>query len=112
MCTLDELTKDQLVDILTKAKNALCRQYRKFFRMEKVELTFTDEALVAIAQVANERGTGARGLRSVLESAMLEVMYDIPSTDNVVEVVITDDAVFGRSEPIVVLSEKARKKEA
>jgi ATP-dependent Clp protease ATP-binding subunit ClpX len=112
LCTLDELTEEQLVEILTKPKNALSRQYKKFFRMEKVELTFTDEALIAIARIANERGTGARGLRSVMEGAMLEVMYDIPSTDDVVEVVITEEAVLGRSEPIVVLSEEARKKEA
>jgi ATP-dependent Clp protease ATP-binding subunit ClpX len=112
ICTLDELSEEQLVEILQKPKNALCRQYKKFFRMEKVELTFTDEALVAVARIANERGTGARGLRSVMEGAMLEVMYDIPSTEDAVEVVITEDAVLGRSDPIVVLAEKARKKEA
>ncbi|MCA9750778.1 MAG: ATP-dependent Clp protease ATP-binding subunit ClpX, partial [Gemmatimonadetes bacterium] len=112
VCTLDELTQEQLVEILTRPKNALCRQYKKFFKMEKVELSFTDEALVAVARIANERGTGARGLRSVMEAAMLEVMYEVPSMDDVVEVVITEDAVLGRSEPIVVLSEEARKKEA
>ncbi|NNE43740.1 MAG: ATP-dependent Clp protease ATP-binding subunit ClpX [Gemmatimonadetes bacterium] len=111
-CTLDELTEDQLVEILTKPKNALCKQYRKFFKMEKVELTFTDEALRAVAEIANERQTGARGLRSVMESAMLDVMYDVPSTEGVVEVVVTEEAVHGRSDPIVVLSEEARKKEA
>ncbi|GJM44380.1 MAG: ATP-dependent Clp protease ATP-binding subunit ClpX [Gemmatimonadota bacterium] len=112
LCTLDELTEEQLVEILTKPKNALCKQYKKFFKMEKVQLTFTDEALTAIASVASKRGTGARGLRSVLEGAMLDVMYDIPSTDGVVEVVITEDAVMGRSDPVVVLSEEAKKKEA
>jgi ATP-dependent Clp protease ATP-binding subunit ClpX len=112
ICTLDELTEDQLVEILTQPKNALCKQYRKFFRMEKVELTFTDEALAAVARIANDRGTGARGLRSVMESAMLDIMYDIPSTEGVIEVVITEDAVLGRSEPIVVLSEEYKKKEA
>ncbi|HMB70316.1 MAG TPA: ATP-dependent Clp protease ATP-binding subunit ClpX [bacterium] len=112
LCSLDELTEEQLVEILTRPKNALCKQYRKFFKMEKVELTFTDEALKAVAQIANSRGTGARGLRSVMESSMLEVMYDVPSTDDVVEVVITEDAVLGRSDPIVVFAEEAKKKEA
>jgi ATP-dependent Clp protease ATP-binding subunit ClpX len=112
LCSLDELTEDQLVEILTKPRNALCKQYRKFFKMEKVELTFTEEALRSIATIANGRGTGARGLRSVMESCMLEVMYDVPSTEDVVEVVITEDAVLGRSDPIVVFAEEAKKKEA
>jgi len=112
ICTLEELTQEQLVEILTRPRNALCKQYKKFFRMEKVELTFTDEALAAIASIANRRGTGARGLRSVLEGAMLDVMYDVPSSEGVIEVVITEDVVLGRSEPIVVLSEGARQKEA
>jgi len=112
LCSLDELTEDQLVEILTRPKNALCKQYKKFFKMEKVELTFTDEALRSIATIANSRGTGARGLRSVMESSMLEVMYDVPSTEDVVEVVITEDAVLGRSDPIVVFGEEAKKKEA
>ena len=100
------------MEILTKPKNALCKQYRKFFKMEKVELTFTAEALRSVAKIANTRGTGARGLRSVMESCMLEVMYDVPSTEDVVEVVITEDAVLGRSDPIVVFAEEAKKKEA
>jgi ATP-dependent Clp protease ATP-binding subunit ClpX len=112
LCTLDELTEDQLVEILTKPRNALCKQYRKFFRMEKVELTFTEDATRAVARIANKRGTGARGLRSVMEGAMLDVMYDVPSSEGVIEVVITEDVVLGRSEPIVVLSEGYRKKEA
>ena len=112
VCTLDELTEDQLVEILTKPKNALCKQYKKFFRMEKVELTFTEDSLEAIARVASERGTGARGLRSVMEGSMLDTMYDIPSTEGVIEVVITEEAVLGRSDPIVVLSEESKKKEA
>ncbi len=112
VCTLDELTEEQLVEILTKPKNALCKQYKKFFRMEKVELTFTEDSLEAIARVASERGTGARGLRSVMEGSMLDTMYDIPSTEGVIEVVITEEAVLGRSDPIVVLSEESKKKEA
>jgi len=112
VCTLDELTEDQLVEILTKPKNALCKQYQKFFRMERVQLSFTDDALTAVAKIANQRGTGARGLRSVMESAMLEVMYEIPSTHGAVECVVTEDAILGRSEPIVVLAEEKKKKEA
>jgi ATP-dependent Clp protease ATP-binding subunit ClpX len=112
VCTLDELTEDQLVEILTKPKNALCKQYKKFFQMEKVELTFTEDARSAVARVASKRGTGARGLRSVMEGAMLDVMYDIPSTEGVVECVITEEAVEGRSDPIVVLSEEYKKKGA
>jgi ATP-dependent Clp protease ATP-binding subunit ClpX len=112
LCTLDELTEDQLIDVLVRPRNALCRQYQKFFRMEKVNLRFTDDALRAVARIAVKRGTGARGLRSVLESAMLDIMYEIPSTEGVIECVITEDVVVGRSEPIVVLAEEARKKEA
>jgi ATP-dependent Clp protease ATP-binding subunit ClpX len=109
---LDELTEDQLIDVLVRPRNALCRQYQKFFRMEKVNLRFTDDALRAVAKIALKRGTGARGLRSVLEGAMLDIMYEIPSTEGVIECVITEDVVVGRSEPIVVLAEEARKKEA
>jgi ATP-dependent Clp protease ATP-binding subunit ClpX len=112
LCTLDELSEDQLIEILTEPKNALCKQYKKFFKMEKVDLTLTDEALRGIARIATKRGTGARGLRSVMEGVMLEVMYEIPSTDDVVECVITEEAVLGRSDPIVVLSEERKKKEA
>ncbi len=112
LCTLDELTEDQMIDVLVRPRNALCRQYQKFFRMEKVNLRFTDDSLRAVAKIALKRGTGARGLRSVLESAMLDIMYEIPSTEGVIECVITEDVVVGRSEPIVVLAEEARKKEA
>ena len=112
LCTLDELTEDQLIDVLVRPRNALCRQYQKFFRMEKVNLRFTDDALRAVARIALKRGTGARGLRSVLEGAMLDIMYEIPSTEGVIECMITEDVVVGRSEPIVVLAEEARKKEA
>jgi ATP-dependent Clp protease ATP-binding subunit ClpX len=112
VCTLDELSEEQLIEILTKPKNALCRQYKKFFRMEKVDLTFTDEALASVARIAFKRGTGARGLRSVIEGVMLDLMYEVPSTEGVIECVITEEAVQGRSDPIVVLSEKYKKKEA
>ena len=112
LCTLDELTRGSAHRCAGSTRNALCRQYQKFFRMEKVDLRFTDDALRAVARIALKRGTGARGLRSVLESAMLDIMYEIPSTEGVIECVITEDVVVGRSEPIVVLAEEARKKEA
>jgi ATP-dependent Clp protease ATP-binding subunit ClpX len=111
-CSLDELTEDQLVEVLTRPKNALCKQYKKFFKMEKVDLRFTDDALLTVARIANKRGTGARGLRSVLERCMLDVMYEMPSQEGVIECVITEEVVEGRSEPIVVLSEESKKKEA
>jgi ATP-dependent Clp protease ATP-binding subunit ClpX len=77
--TLRSLEETDLVRILTEPKNALVRQYRQFFRYDKVDLAFTDEALAAIAELALERGTGARGLRSIMESALLPTMYELPS---------------------------------
>jgi len=112
VCSLDELTEGQLVEVLTRPKNALCKQYKKFFKMEKVELRFTDDALLTVARMANKRGTGARGLRSVLERCMLDIMYEMPSQEGVIECVITEEVVEGRSEPIVVLSEESKTKEA
>ncbi|PLX77968.1 MAG: ATP-dependent Clp protease ATP-binding subunit ClpX [Desulfuromonas sp.] len=102
VATLDELDEDSLVQILTEPKNALVKQYKKLFDMEKVELKFTDGALLAIAKEALKRKTGARGLRSILENAMLDVMYDIPSQDRVKEVVISEDVIYNQAQPIVV----------
>lgn len=102
VATLDELDEDALVRILTEPKNALIRQYQKLFDMENVHLKFTDGALVAVAKEALKRKTGARGLRSILENAMLDVMYDIPSQDRVQEVVINEDVIFNGSQPIII----------
>jgi len=102
VATLDELDESSLVQILTEPKNALVKQYKKLFDMEKVELKFTDGALLAIAKEALKRKTGARGLRSILENAMLDVMYDIPSQDRVKEVVISEDVIYNQAQPIVV----------
>lgn len=99
---LDELDKDALVQILTEPKNALVKQYKKLFDMEDVNLKFTDGALLAIAHEALKRKTGARGLRSIIENAMLDVMYDIPSQDRVQEVVINEDVIYNQATPIVV----------
>ncbi len=100
--TLEELDKDALVQILTEPKNALVKQYKKLFDMEDVNLKFTDGALLAIAQEALKRKTGARGLRSIIENAMLDIMYDIPSQDRVQEVVINEDVIYNQAAPIVV----------
>jgi ATP-dependent Clp protease ATP-binding subunit ClpX len=102
IATLEELDVDALVSILTEPKNALTKQYGKLFEMESVELDFREDALRAIAQQAMERKTGARGLRSILESVLLDTMYDIPSLENVKKVVIDESVIGGESEPILV----------
>jgi ATP-dependent Clp protease ATP-binding subunit ClpX len=102
VATLNELDEDSLIQILKEPKNALVKQYQKLFEMEKVNLKFTDGALVAIAREALKRKTGARGLRSILENAMLDVMYDIPSQDRVKEVVINEDVILHNARPIVL----------
>ena len=91
--SLYELTEQDLVEILTKPKNAMVKQYQKLFRMENIKLTFTSEALKAIASKAKEKGTGARGLRLILEDIMLEIMYETPSRDDVEECVIGKETV-------------------
>jgi ATP-dependent Clp protease ATP-binding subunit ClpX len=102
VATLDELDEEALVRILCEPKNALVKQYQKLFDMERVNLKFTDGALVAVAKEALKRKTGARGLRSILENAMLDVMYDIPSQDRVKEVVVNDDVILQGTQPIIV----------
>ncbi|MEZ4598971.1 MAG: ATP-dependent Clp protease ATP-binding subunit ClpX [Syntrophotaleaceae bacterium] len=102
VATLEELDEDALVQILTEPKNALIKQYQKLFEMEKVKLKFTDGALEAVAKEALKRKTGARGLRSILENSMLDVMYDIPSQDRVKEVVINEDVILKKAKPIVL----------
>jgi len=102
VATLHELDEESLIEILKEPKNALVKQYQKLFEMEKVHLKFTDGALVAIARETLKRKTGARGLRSILENAMLEVMYEIPSQDRVKEVVINEEVVSNRAKPIVL----------
>ena len=102
VATLDELDEAALVRILSEPKNALVKQYQKLFDMEGVDLRFSDGAMVAVASEALKRKTGARGLRSILENAMLDVMYDIPSQDRVREVVINEDVIFKGTQPIVI----------
>ena len=100
--TLEELDREALVKILTEPRNALTKQYGKLFEMEDVELDFRPDALDAVAEKAMERKTGARGLRSIMESVLLETMYDIPSTDNVAKVVIDEAVIKGESAPLLV----------
>ena len=100
--TLEELDRAALVQILTEPRNALTKQYAKLFDMEDVELDFRPDALDAVATKAMERKTGARGLRSIMESVLLETMYDIPSMDNVAKVVIDEAVIKGESAPLLV----------
>ncbi len=100
--TVSKLSRDALVQILVEPKNALAKQYQKFFEMEDVELDFTDEALEAIADQALLRGTGARGLRAILEEVLLEVMYDLPGRTDIGKVVIDVEAVIDRVNPTLV----------
>ncbi|PLX91082.1 MAG: ATP-dependent Clp protease ATP-binding subunit ClpX [Desulfuromonas sp.] len=102
IATLNELDEDALIQILREPKNALVKQYQRLFDMENVKLKFTDGALVAIAREALERKTGARGLRSILENSMLDVMFDIPSQDRVKEVVLNEDVISKGVKPIVL----------
>ena len=108
--TLDALVEEDLVRILTEPKNALVRQYRKFFEIDKVELEFLPEALTAIAKKAIARKTGARGLRSIIESVMMNVMFDIPSRSDVSKCIVTREVIEASSEPILILNDKKEKK--
>jgi ATP-dependent Clp protease ATP-binding subunit ClpX len=99
VATLEELTEEDFVRILTAPKNALVRQYQKYFDFEKVKLKFTDAALRAIAQEALRRNTGARGLRSIMEEIMLDTMYELPSRNDVQECMVTEEAVARRQQP-------------
>ncbi|HAM81449.1 ATP-dependent protease ATP-binding subunit ClpX [Ornithinibacillus bavariensis] len=95
--SLEPLDEDALVDILTKPKNALVKQYEKLFQMDNVELEFEDNALIEIAKKAIERKTGARGLRSILETIMLEVMFELPSRDDIQKCIITKDTIINEN---------------
>ncbi len=112
--TLDPLDEAALVSILVEPKNAVTKQYQKFFEMEGVKLDFTDEALAAIARIATRRGTGARGLRAVLEEAMLDLMFDIPSRLDVVGCTISKEVVTEAAPPLLTYrgERERRKKEA
>jgi ATP-dependent Clp protease ATP-binding subunit ClpX len=107
VATLDELSEDALIRILREPKNALTKQYAKLFELEGVELKFTDEALQAVAQEALARKSGARGLRSILEAAMLDIMYDLPSLKEVQECVVGDEVILKGEDPLLLYSNQA-----
>ena len=107
VATLSELSEDALVDILTQPKNALVKQYQKLFEFEDVRLRFSEGALRAVARQAILRKSGARGLRSILEGVMLELMYDIPSREDVEECVINEEVIEQGSNPLLVLKQEA-----
>jgi ATP-dependent Clp protease ATP-binding subunit ClpX len=109
---LDSLDEEALVSILLEPKNALSKQYRKMFELEHAGLTFEPEALRAVARLAIQRGAGARGLRSILEEVMTDVMFDLPSRDDVREVVITKECITERRPPLIVTERARVKKEA
>ena len=102
VAALERLTKDDLVHILTEPKNALVKQYQRLLSFDDVALEFDSGALDAIAEKAIERKTGARGLRSIIEEVMMDVMFEVPSMDNVTKVVITEEAVRGTEEPLIL----------
>ncbi|MCA8867619.1 MAG: ATP-dependent Clp protease ATP-binding subunit ClpX [Rhodobacteraceae bacterium] len=106
IATLTDLDEDALVTILSQPKNALVKQYQRLFELEEVELKFTDESLRAIAKRAIGRKTGARGLRSIMEDILLDTMFELPSLDDVVEVVVNDEAVNGLGKPLLIYSDR------
>tara|TARA_E500000178_G_scaffold355053_1_gene426241 strand:- start:1221 stop:2498 length:1278 start_codon:yes stop_codon:yes gene_type:complete len=112
VATLTELDREALINILVEPKNALVKQYQTLFGMESVELDLRQEALQAVAEKAIERKTGARGLRSILETILLETMYKIPSEDGVIKVVVDGSVIDGENEPLLVYEQKEAKKVA
>jgi ATP-dependent Clp protease ATP-binding subunit ClpX len=108
VATLEELDEQSLVRILTEPKNALVKQYKKLLDIDGVSLKFTDTALKAVAEEAVRRKTGARGLRAILESAMLDVMYDVPNHKSAREVVISEDVILNKEAPLVVVEKDAQ----
>jgi ATP-dependent Clp protease ATP-binding subunit ClpX len=106
VATLHDLDEAALVRILREPKNAIIKQYQKYFDLEKVRLKFTDDAVAAVAREAMKRGTGARGLRSVLEEVMLEVMYELPSIPGLKECIVTREVILNRERPILISEPK------
>ena len=107
VAVLHELDEKLMVRILKEPKNALLRQYQKFFDFEHVKLTFTEDAIAAVAEEAAKRGTGARGLRAILEDIMLDIMYELPSQSGISECIINRDVVIERKHPIILYKKKA-----
>jgi ATP-dependent Clp protease ATP-binding subunit ClpX len=112
IATLDALDEQAMVDILTKPKNALVKQYQKLFEFENVRLRFSEGSLRAVARQAHARKSGARGLRSILETVMLELMYDIPSRDDIDEVVISEEVIEQGAKPLLVMKREPKAESA
>jgi ATP-dependent Clp protease ATP-binding subunit ClpX len=110
IATVDKLDEPALVQILTEPRNALIKQYRKLFELDNVELEFTDDAILAMASQAMLRGTGARGLRAIIEEVLLNVMYEVPSRDDVAKVVVTDEVVLRNVNPTLIPRDKTAAK--
>lgn len=110
VATLEDLDEDALIKILQAPKNALLKQYKKLFEMEGVHLTVSEDALRAIAQKAITRNTGARGLRSIMENVLLNTMFEIPTREDVAEVVISAEVIEGKAEPLLVYADKVKAK--
>jgi len=106
LATLSDLDEEALVTILVEPKNALVKQYQRLFEMEDVQLTFTEDALRAIARRAIERKTGARGLRSILEEVLLDTMFELPSMTGVEEVVVNEDCILRKAEPLLIYADR------
>lgn len=109
VCALAELDEDTMIKILTEPKNAIVKQFRKLFEFENVELKFTDGALRAVVREALKRRTGARGLRAILEESMLDVMYDLPGQSDLKEVVLTEECIVQKADPVLVYKTPAEK---
>ena len=109
---LEALDEDALVKILKEPRNALTKQYSKLFELEDVKISFEESALKAIARKAIERGTGARGLRAILENMLMDTMFDLPGRDDVVEVKVTEASVTNAAPPLLELAPRRQKKEA
>jgi ATP-dependent Clp protease ATP-binding subunit ClpX len=112
IATLEELDEKALVQILTEPKNALIKQYKHLFEMEGAELEFREDSLIAIARKSMERKTGARGLRTIVESVLLDTMYELPSSENICKVVIDESVILGESEPLLVYEAEKKKASA
>jgi ATP-dependent Clp protease ATP-binding subunit ClpX len=106
LATLSDLSEDALVEILVKPKNALIKQYQRLFEMEGVRLEFADDALRAVARKGIARKTGARGLRSIMESILLDTMFDLPMMNGVEEVVINREVAEGRAKPLHIYADR------
>jgi len=108
IATLEDLDEEALKTILTTPKNALIKQYQRLFEMEDVKLTFTDDAKIAIARRAIARKTGARGLRSIMEGILLDSMFDLPTLQGVVEVVVNGEVVDGNAKPLYIYADREK----